>query len=127
MDGVRLGPSWQSPAAMPRRWLAGVFAVSGIYAVLVFVLSSDHVHRLWGAIAACGYVAALIAIAVWKKRGTDVALAVAFCGSLLVPLGWLAEHSLEQPEVAVVARSGFTLIHHFTPYASVASLASNPN
>ncbi|HWG00566.1 MAG TPA: hypothetical protein VG164_01800, partial [Trebonia sp.] len=90
MSGVRLGPSWQSPAAMPRRWLAGVFAVSALYAVLVAVLSSDHVHQLWGTIAACGYAAALIVTAAWKRRGTDVGLVVSFCASLLVPLCWLA-------------------------------------
>ena len=35
--GVRLGAGWQSPAAMPRRWLAGLFAVSALFAALVAI------------------------------------------------------------------------------------------
>jgi hypothetical protein len=115
---------------MPRLWLAGVFAVSGGYAVLVAVFGGDHVHRLWGTIAACGYAAALIVIALWKRHGADIALLVSFCVSLLAPLFWFAAHAGEQqPEVAVVAQSGINLIHHGIPYAGAAALASttNPN
>ena len=61
--GVRLGPGWQSPAAIPRRWLAGLFAVSAIFASLVAIFSSDQVHQLWGAMAACGYGLAVAAVA----------------------------------------------------------------
>jgi hypothetical protein len=126
---VHLGPAWQSPAAMPRRWLVAVFAVSGIYAGLVALLSSDSVHRLWGGMAACGYVAAVLVTLAWKSRGKDAALAVSFCGGLLLPLCWLVAHSLEQPEVAVVARSGASLVHNGTPYAGAGALAatSDPN
>ncbi len=114
---------------MPRRWLAGVFAVSALWALLVAIFSTDAVHQLWGEIAACGYVLALVAVFAWKARGADVALALAFCGALLVPLGWMAARGLEQPEVAVVAQSAVTLLHHGTPYADPASLAAtrNPN
>jgi hypothetical protein len=114
---------------MQRRWLAGIFAVSAIYAWLVVVVSSDPVHRTWGEMAACGYAAALIALLAWKAHGRDVALAVSFIGGLLAPLCWLIAHRLEQPEVGVVAQSGAMLIHHGTPYASTAALAatSNPN
>ncbi|WP_300611562.1 glycosyltransferase 87 family protein [Trebonia sp.] len=114
---------------MPRRWLAGVFAVSALWALLVAVFSTDSVHQLWGEIAACGYVLALVAVLAWKARGADVALALSFCGALLVPLGWMAARGLEQPEVAVVAQSAVTLLHHGTPYADPASLAAtrNPN
>jgi len=126
---VRLGPSWQSPAVMPRRWLAGVFAVSAIYAALVVLVSSDPVHQTWGEMAACGYAAAFVVLLAWKRRGRDVAVAVSFAGGLLAPLCWLVAKALEQPEVSVVARSGATLIHHGTPYASAAALATttNPN
>ena len=54
MGGGRLGAAWESPAAMRRRWLAGIFAVSIIWAVLVAAFSSDSVHRLWGVMAAIG-------------------------------------------------------------------------
>src|ERR1700751_3481182 len=65
--GVRLGPGWQSPAVMPRRWLAGLFGVSAIFASLVAIFSSDQVHQLWGAMAACGYGLAVAAGLGWGK------------------------------------------------------------
>jgi 4-amino-4-deoxy-L-arabinose transferase-like glycosyltransferase len=115
---------------MRRRWLAGVFAVSAIFAVLVAVFSSDSVHRLWGTMAACGYALALVvSLAARQSRATDVALGLSFCGALLAPLTWMAAKGIEQPEVWVVARSGATLIHQGTPYAPAAALAGtqNPN
>jgi hypothetical protein len=130
MGGGRLGAAWESPAAMRRRWLAGIFAVSVIWAVLVAAFSSDSVHRLWGVMAACGYALALIAIlAIRNARASDLALGLSFVGALLTPLTWMAAKGLEQPEVWVVARSGWMLIHQGTPYASAAALAAtqNPN
>ena len=115
---------------MRRRWLAGIFAVSAIFAVCVAVFSSDSVHRLWGTMAACGYgLALLAALVIRHARGADVALGLSFCGGLLAPLSWMAAKGIEQPEVWVVARSGATLIHQGTPYAAAAALAGtqNPN
>ncbi len=115
---------------MRRRWLAGIFAFSVAWAVLVAVFSSDSVHRLWGVIAACGYALALLAvIAIRNARGADVALGLAFVGGLIAPLTWMAAKGLEQPEVWVVARSGTMLLHHGTPYTSAMVLAAtrNPN
>jgi 4-amino-4-deoxy-L-arabinose transferase-like glycosyltransferase len=130
MGGGRLGAAWESPAAMRRRWLAGIFAVSVIWAVLVAAFSSDSVHRLWGVMAACGYALALVAIlAIRNARGSDLAIGLSFVGALLAPLTWMAAKGLEQPEVWVVARSGSMLIHQGTPYASSVALAAtqNPN
>jgi hypothetical protein len=130
MGGGRPGAAWESPAVMRRRWLAGIFAVSGIFAVLVAIFSSDSVHRLWGTMAACGYVLALLtSLAVRHARAADVALGLSFCGALLAPLAWMAAKGIEQPEVWVVARSGETLIHQGTPYAGAAALAAtqDPN
>ena len=45
--GVRLGPGWQSPAAMPRRWLVWLFAVSAIFASLVAVEGGDGSVLIW--------------------------------------------------------------------------------
>jgi hypothetical protein len=114
---------------MPRRWLAGLFAVSAIFASLVAIFSSDQVHQLWGAMAACGYGLAVAAVLGWRKRGVDLALGLSFFGALVLPLGWMAAKALEQPEVAVVARSAWTLIHQGSPYAGPASLATtqDPN
>jgi hypothetical protein len=115
---------------MRRRWLAGIFAISVGWAVLVAVFSSDSVHQLWGVMAACGYALALLAvIALRNARAADVALGLAFAGGLIAPLAWMAAKGLEQPEVWVVARSAAMLLHHGTPYTSAAVLAAtrNPN
>jgi Glycosyltransferase family 87 len=114
---------------MPRRWLAGVFAISALWAVLVAVFSTDSVHRLWGVMAACGYGLAVLAVVAWKERGADAALGLSFFGALVIPLAWMAAKALEQPEVAVVARSAQTLIHQGTPYADPTTLAAtqDPN
>jgi hypothetical protein len=109
---------------MRRRWLAGIFAVSAIWAILVAVFSSDHVHQIWGEMAAVGYgLAFMIVLVLRHARTADIALGLSFVGGLIAPLGWLAAKSLEQPEVWVVARSGMTLIHQGTPYADATVLA----
>jgi hypothetical protein len=122
---------------MRRRWLAGIFAVSAIWAILVAVFSSDHVHQIWGEMAAVGYGLALVTVLVLRhSRAADIALGLSFVGGLIAPLGWMAAHSdaatgkgLLQPEVWVVARSGISLLHQGTPYADAAVLAGtqNPN
>ncbi len=115
---------------MRRRWLAGIFAVSAIFALLVAVFSSDSVHRLWGTMAAIGYALALLAAMTTRHtRAVDVALGLSFVGGLLAPLTWMAAKGIGQPEVWVVARSGASLIHQGTPYAPAAALAGtqNPN
>jgi hypothetical protein len=115
---------------MRRRWLAGIFAVSAAFAIGVAMFSSDSVHRLWGTMAACGYVLALIvSLAVRRSRGADVALWLSLFGGLLAPLAWMAAKGIGQPEVWVVARSGVTLLHQGTPYAPAAALAGtqDPN
>jgi hypothetical protein len=122
---------------MPRRWLAGTFAVSAIWAILVVAITDNPIHQLWGEMAAVGYGLALVAVlAVRHTRTADLALGLSFAGGLLAPLTWMAAHSdagtdrgYLQPEVWVVARSGMTLLHQGTPYASAAVLAgtANPN
>jgi hypothetical protein len=115
---------------MRRRWLAGIFAVSALWTILVAVFSTDHVHQLWGEMAGVGYGLALIVTLVLRhSRTVDIALGLSFVGGLLVPLGWLAANGLMQPEVSVVARSGTWLIHQGTPYADPSVLAgtTDPN
>jgi Glycosyltransferase family 87 len=109
---------------MRRRWLAGMFAVSALWAILVAVISNDHVHQLWGEMAAVSYGLALAVVLVLRHaRAADLALGVFFLGGLILPLSWLAASGLWQPEVGVVANSGWSLIHHGTPYADPAVLA----
>jgi hypothetical protein len=113
---------------MRRRWLAGIFTVSVLWAILVAVISNDHVHQLWGEMAAVGYGLALAVVLVLRHpRTADIALGVSFLGGLLLPLGWLAARGLWQPEVGVVANSGWALIHQGTPYADPAVLAGTTN
>jgi hypothetical protein len=113
---------------MRHRWLAGIFAVSAIWAILVAILSNDHVHQLWGEIAAVGYGLAVIALlAIRHARSADLALAFGFLGGLIVPLAYLAAKGLMQPEVLVVANSGASLVHHDTPYTDAAVLAGTQN
>ena len=102
---------------MRRTWLAGIFAFCALWAVLVGVVSNDHVHEIWGVIAAVGYGLAVLALlAIRHARAADVALGLAFLGGLVVPLTYLATRHLGQPEVYVVAASGRSLLHHGTPY-----------
>jgi hypothetical protein len=113
---------------MRRRWLAGIFAVSVLWAILVAVISNDHVHQLWGEMAAVGYGLALAVVLVLRRARTgDIALGAAFLGGLIMPLGWLAASGEWQPEVGVVANSGWALIHQGTPYADPAVLAGTTN
>jgi Glycosyltransferase family 87 len=115
---------------MRRRWLVGIFAVSALWAVLVAVISNDHVHQLWGEMAAVGYGLALALVLFLRHaRSADIALGVSFVGGLILPLSWLAARGLWQPEVGVVANSGWSLIHQGTPYADPAVLAgtTDPN
>jgi hypothetical protein len=128
---------------MRRRWLAGIFAVSSIFAILVAVFSTDTAHRHWGILAACGYGLALVTVLVVRHaRTADLALGLSLIGALLAPLCWMAAKAVYQPqvtvvgasgwyqpEVAVVAASGWNLVHHGTPYADPAVLAGtrNPN
>ncbi|HEX3513964.1 MAG TPA: glycosyltransferase 87 family protein [Trebonia sp.] len=100
------------------------------WAVLVAIFTTDHVHQLWGEMAAVGYGLALLVVLVLRhSRTADVALGLAFLGGLIAPLGYLAAKGLMQPEVWVVADSGASLIHHGTPYTDAAALAGtqNPN
>lgn len=132
MGGAWPGAKLESPAAMRRHWLAGIFAFCGIWAILVAVFSNDAVHQLWGRMSAVGYGVAILAVfAVRHKRMADIALWVAFLGALVVPLAWMASKGLTplgglyQPEVKVVAESGWQLIHHGTPYKAATMYAKD--
>jgi Glycosyltransferase family 87 len=127
--GPGVDAAWQSLVTIRRRWVVAAFVVSAIFAGGVALFSTDSVHRLWGAMAACAYVLAAVAVMAWKSRGTDLALIFAFCGALLVPLAWMAWSGQEQPEVSVVAHSAAGLLHHGSPYEDTAALASthDPN
>jgi hypothetical protein len=100
-----------------------------MFAVGVALFSSNSLHRLWGMIAACAYLAASVAVLAWKSRGIDLALLLSVAGALVAPLFLNAASGRRQPEVAVINRSALQLVHHQSPYQSVASLATvhDPN
>jgi hypothetical protein len=115
---------------LPRTWLIASFAGCMLFAAGFALFTSDPLHRFWGISAAIAYLVAALAVMAWRSRvGVDAALAVIFCGAVVVPLIWLAWHGQAQPEVAVVARSAKTLIKNGTPYESPKVLATttNPN
>jgi 4-amino-4-deoxy-L-arabinose transferase-like glycosyltransferase len=120
---------WLSPIRVHRNWAAAAFAVCAAFAGGVALFSTNDLHRLWGLIAGCAYVAAALAVLAWRSRGLDLALVLSVCGALITPLFLNAATGRKQPEVSVIARSAKQLVHHQSPYQSAASLASvhDPN
>jgi 4-amino-4-deoxy-L-arabinose transferase-like glycosyltransferase len=117
------------PVSVPRYWAAAAFAVCAAFAGGVALFSTNDLHRLWGLIASCAYVAAAMAVLIWRSRGIDLALLLSVAGALVTPLFLNAATGRKQPEVSVIARSAKQLVHHHSPYQSAASLAAahNPN
>jgi hypothetical protein len=118
-----------SPVSVPQYWAATAFAVCALFAGGVALFSTNGLHRLWGLIASCAYVAAAMAVVAWRSRGIDLGLVLSVGGALVTPLFVNAATGRRQPEVAVIARSAKQLVNHHSPYQSVASLATvhNPN
>jgi Glycosyltransferase family 87 len=125
--GRRAG--WLWPVSVPKYWTAAAFVVCAGFAGSVALFSTNDLHRLWGLIAGCTYIAAATAVLAWRSRGIDLALLLSVCGALITPMFWNAADGQRQPEVAVITRSAGQLVHDHSPYQSVASLASthDPN
>jgi 4-amino-4-deoxy-L-arabinose transferase-like glycosyltransferase len=121
--------AWASAVAIPRRWAAAAFAICAAFAGGVALFSSNDLHRRWGLVASCAYLAACLAVLAWRSRGIDLALLLSVCGALVAPLFWNAANGRRQPEVSVINRSALQLVHHQSPYQSAASLATvhDPN
>jgi hypothetical protein len=74
-------------------------------------------QRLWGALAAPGYLLAGAAVLVLPRRiAARAAAAIALLGAVLLPLAVLAVHARAQSEVGVVERSARLLLDTGTPY-----------
>ncbi len=118
-----------SAVGVPRYWAAVAFGVCAAFAGGVALFSTNDLHRLWGLIASCAYIAAAMAVLAWRSRGIDLALLLSVAGALVTPLFVNAATGQRQPEVAVIARSAKQLVNHHSPYQSAASLAAvhNPN
>jgi Glycosyltransferase family 87 len=121
--------NWPSPTTVPRAWMTVFFAASAAYALVLALMTSNHLHRLWGVFAACSYLLAAMAVLAWKSRGLDSALLISLAGALVIPLALMAAARLQQPEVRVINKSAAMLVHQGTPYVGPAALAAahNPN
>jgi Glycosyltransferase family 87 len=120
---------WLAPPVIPRRWCAAAFVICATFATGVALFSHNGLHRRWGVVAAIAYLVAAAAVLAWRSRGIDLALLVSLGGALVTPLFWNAATGKRQPEVGVIQRSASELVHHHSPYQSVATLATvhNPN
>ena len=118
-----------SPTMIPRVWVTGVFAASAAYALVMALVTSNHLHRLWGIFAACSYLLAAMVVLAWRSRGLDLALLISLAGALVAPLVLMAGARLQQPEVRVINKSAAMLVHQGTPYVGPAALAAahSPN
>ncbi|MBK3557885.1 hypothetical protein JHN55_15380 [Streptomyces sp. MBT56] len=90
------------------------WALCAAAALGLAVCSSLGPHRVWGAAAALGYLAAALLAA--RGRSPRTAGAVAVTGAVLLPLLWLLAVDRAQLEVRVVARSAWLLLAEGTPY-----------
>lgn len=107
--------------------MAAAFTVCAVYGGAVALFAGLPLHRFWGVSAGIGYLLAAVAVLAWRARrpsGLDLALALSFCGALIVPLLWMAAAGKQQPEVTVIINSARMLVHHGTPYQSTAALAA---
>jgi Glycosyltransferase family 87 len=121
--------SWLAPVRIPQRWCAAVFVACALFAGGVALFSDNGLHRRWGIVAACAYLAAAAAVLAWRSRGLDLALLISIGGALITPLFWNAATHRRQPEVSVIQRSAGQLVHYHSPYQTATALATvhNPN
>ncbi|MFE3677821.1 hypothetical protein [Streptomyces griseus] len=109
-----LTPPDQHREPPPRLGGALWWALCATAALGLAVFSALGPHRVWGAAAALGYLAAALLTA--RGRSPRIAGAVALAGAVPLPLLWLLAVDLAQLEVRVVARSAGLLLAEGTPY-----------
>ncbi len=117
----RLPDLWRL-ASIPAPLAYGAF---GAFGLAVAIVSTQPLHRLWGACAATAYgCAALVSLTRLRRRG-GIALLVAVAGALVVPLCWLAATGRGMPEVGVVENSAELLVQHGRLYKPAAVLGAD--
>ncbi|MFD3980913.1 hypothetical protein ACFWR6_20215 [Streptomyces griseus] len=109
-----LTPPDQHREPPPRLGGALWWALCATAALGLAVFSALGPHRVWGAAAALGYLAAALLTA--RGRSPRIAGAVALAGAVPLPLLWLLAVDLAQLEARVVARSAGLLLAEGTPY-----------
>jgi hypothetical protein len=107
-----------------------LYSLSAVFALVTALTSTLLPHRAWGAIAACGYLAAALLVFLVRQRGL---LTWAAWGAVaLLPLVVQAVQRAggrtdrAQEEVVVVEHMGESLLHSGTPYLSRAEIAAIP-
>jgi hypothetical protein len=111
-------------AVIRREWVAGVFAVSAVFALVTALTSFNAAERVWGAFGAVSYTVSAVTAAVVRRRGVSLAVLISLAGAVAAPLAWMAVTGMAQPEVTVIIRSAAMLVHQGTPYPSPAVLAA---
>ena len=114
-------------AVIRREWVATLFGLSAIFAVITALVSVNAPERLWGELAAVSYTISAVIAVTARRRGPTLAAVVSLAGALLAPLIWMAATGLAQPEVHVIIRSAHMLVQTGTPYSSPAALAAAHN
>lgn len=117
-------PAWGDRARRAvGRWLArtpaylGVAAACAVCALVALglaIVTDQTAHRLWGLLAAAGYLAA--GVAALRTRRPITGVRVAAAGSVLLPTVVLVVAGISQPEVGVVERSARLLVETGSPY-----------
>jgi hypothetical protein len=122
LPGKRLAAALK--ALVRREWLAVLFAVSAVFAVVTMLTSAEAAERRWAQLAAVSYAVSAVIAAAARRRGATPAVLAGLTGAVCVPLAWMAWTGLAQPEVGVIIRSAEMFLHRGTPYASPATLAA---
>lgn len=102
--------------AVPARAVVGAGAgLSAVIAAIFAAVTTIDSHRVWGVLAALGYLAAFATCC--RATGSAVtALRVAGIGGALLPAAALIRAGIRQPEVDVVERSAGVLLGTGSPY-----------
>jgi hypothetical protein len=111
-------------AVIRREWVAGVFAVSAVFALVTALISFNAPERVWGAFGAVSYAVSAATAVVVRRRGVSLAVLISLAGAVAAPLALMAVSGMAQPEVTVIIRSAAMLVHRGTPYLSPAVLAA---
>ncbi len=97
-------------------WVLGWFGCA-VWAGCFPLVSGLAPQRLWGAVAALGYLAALAAAAFLPRAlVARISTVLAMLGAVVVPLVVLIAQNRSQSEVLVVQNSAVQLLHTGSPY-----------
>ena len=94
--------------------VAAACAVCAIVALGLALVTDQTAHRVWGLLAAAGYLVA--GVAALRTRRPITGVRVAAAGSVLLPTVVLVVAGISQPEVGVVERSARLLVDTGSPY-----------